>query len=489
MITSVINQSGFEKLVTGLNDWILKSFDWLFTIAGLSCVVIVLILLISPVSRIKIGGPNALPLLSRWKWFSITLCTTVATGILLWGAAEPLFHLHDSPSGLGYAANSPEAAQFAMSTMFMHWTITPYSIYTLAGLLFALMYNNQKRQENISALLFPVLRQASEGPIGVIMNILCLFALTAGMAASLGSGILTISGGLDRFTPLESSSGLNFSVGLLIVFVFTLSAVSGLQKGIKTLSDYNIKLFIFLAVFVFILGVPKESLILGWQGLTDFVVNFLPRNLMMDNRIDAAWSRSWTIFYWANWIAWTPITAIFLGKIARGYTVRQFVVFNLVLPSLFSAFWMIVFSGNAIHRSMSQPDLGLFESMNEGGPESVFYTLMDFVPLGVFISMLFLIIAFLSYVTAADSNTTAMSGICHNQKDYDTQTVQNPVILKIIWGCIIGASAVIMINYAGIDGIKMLSNIGGLPALLLIIVICIGAIRILMNPKLAKYKD
>jgi len=161
--------------------------------------------MLSPIARIKIGGPKAVPLLSKWKWFSITLCTTVATGILLWGAAEPLFHLHDSPKGLNFEANSPEAAQFAMSTMFMHWTITPYSIYTLAGLLFALMYYNQKRAENISALLFPVLRKSNEGAIGVIMNILCLFALTAGMAASLGSGILSISGGLDRFTPLQSS--------------------------------------------------------------------------------------------------------------------------------------------------------------------------------------------------------------------------------------------------------------------------------------------
>ena len=451
--------------------------------------VIVFVLFLSPISKIKIGGPDAVPLLSKWKWFSITLCTTVATGILLWGAAEPLFHLHDSPVGFDYTANSPEAAQFAMSTMFMHWTITPYSIYTLAGVLFALMYYNQKRSETISALLFPVFKKRSEGSIGTIMNVLCLFALTAGMAASLGSGILTISGGLDKFTPLESSSTLNLSVGLLIVFVFTVSAVSGLQKGIKTLSDFNIKLFIFLALFVFILGVPKESLLLGWHGLTDFVINFIPRNLMLDQRIDAAWSRSWTTFYWANWIAWTPITAIFLGKIARGYTVRQFVIFNLLLPSLFSAFWMIVFSGNAIHHSMTQANLGLYESMTTGGPESVIYSLMELIPFGVFISIIFLMITFLSYVTAADSNTTAMSGICQNSKMHDQQAAKNPVVLKIIWGSIIGSSSVIMINYAGIDGIKMLSNIGGLPALLLVIVICIGAVHILINPDLAQYKD
>jgi len=489
LITSIVNQSAFEQFVIGLNEWIIESFDWLFSIAGFSCVVLVLILFISPISQIKIGGPAAVPLLSRWKWFSITLCTTVATGILLWGAAEPLFHLHDSPEGFDYAPNSPEAAQFAMSTMFMHWTITPYSIYTLAGLLFALMYYNQKRSENISALLYPVLKHHSQGSIGIIMNILCLFALTAGMAASLGSGILTISGGLDRFTPLESSSVLNLYVGVLIVVVFTLSAVSGLQKGIKTLSDFNIKLFIFLALFVFVLGVPWESLILGWNGLIDFIVNFIPRNLLLDDRIDASWSRTWTTFYWANWIAWTPITAIFLGKIARGYTVRQFVIFNLFLPSLFSAFWMIVFSGSAIHHSIAQPELSLFDSMTNEGPESVIYTIIDLIPLGAIIGILFLIIAFLSYVTAADSNTTAMSGICQSDEEASLKSSDNPIVLKIIWGTIIGASAVIMINYAGIDGIKMLSNIGGLPALLLIIMICVGGIRILVYPNIAKYKE
>lgn len=444
-----------------------------------------LIIFFSPVATQVIGGPQATPLLSKWKWFSITLCTTLATGILLWGAAEPLYHLFETPEGLGLSPNSREAGTFAMSTMLMHWTITPYSIYTISSLLFALMFYNRHRTMDVSALLFPALGSRSTGKITTLANVLCLFALTAGMAASLGSGILTLSGGLRQVWEFSATNWTNLAIGLTIVITFTLSAISGLLKGIKILSDFNIKLFILLVLIVFIWGVPYESLQIGLDGLKDYGAHFVQRNLLLDGDIDRDWSRSWTIFYWANWIAWTPITAIFLGRIARGYTVRQFIIFNLILPSIFSGLWMVVFSGATIHHSIGSETTLWYDEMLNQGPGSTVFQLIETIPLDSILSILFVFITFLSFVTAADSNTTAMSSIS-TKNLHGSQSA--PIGLKIVWGCIIGVSAIVMINFAGIDGIKMLSTIGGFPALLLIIMICWGAIRLLINPTISQYR-
>lgn len=457
------------------------NFDWLFSWSTFGCVCIVIILYVSPISRVKIGGKEAKPLLTKWKWFVITICTTIATGILLWGAAEPLYHYHQPPSGLTEMEPSSEAARdFAMSTMYMHWTITPYSIYTIAALMFALMYYNLKQPFSVSSLLYPILGRKSYGALGTVINVICLFALVAGMSASLGAGIMTISGGAHTLfgTPIST---LSYAIiGFLIVLSFTLSSASGLMKGIRLLSDFNIRLFIILSVFIFVLGPTYDMLSIGWIGLKDFVVNFIPRSINLTN-IDKPWLQSWTVFYWANWLAWTPISAIFLGKISRGYTVRQFIQFNLLLPSLFGAIWMMIFSGITLHTESTSAQNHLFEVLQNLGEQSVIFAIFEELPLSQLISALFLFITYLSFVTAADSNTSAMSGICTKKELLSAD--EAPFIIKMSWGLIIGCVAWVMISYAGIDGLKIISTLGGFPALFLLIGICLGFIRLILNPK------
>ncbi len=474
-IYSLVDVEGFLKNATFLNDWILAKFGWLYAIATFSFLIICIWVYFSPIAKVRIGGKEATPFLSKWRWFTITLTTTVAIGILFWGTAEPLYHLHQPPKGLDITANTAEAAQFSMSTMFMHWTFTPYAIYTLAGLMFALTYYNLKQPFSLGAMLYPLIGDKAHGKFGRAIDAICLYSLVAGMAASLGAGILTIGGGIESLFGIKSSPLLLGVITLFIVLTFILSAASGLLKGIRILSSINIQIFILLFFFVLVFGPTGDMLRLGGQGLVDYVANFVPRSIYTLSIEDTSWLNSWTLFYWANWLAWTPVTALFLGRLAYGYTVRDYIHFNLLLPSIFGSLWMIVFSGTAMSIDVNSSDMILNQTLQEQGAENVIYAVFNQLPMPQVISVIFLLTSFLSYVTAADSNTSAMSGISSTGISPSSPEPSFPI--KLIWGATVGVIAWVMVAFAGIDGIKMTSNLGGFPALFLMIAIGIGMIQ------------
>jgi glycine betaine transporter len=450
---------------SGWSGWVLDHFDWLFNWSIFGCVVVVAIVYFSPLGKQVIGGKDAVPLLSPWRWFAVTVCTTVATGILFWGTAEPMYHLSSTPEA-GVA--SPQV--FALSTLFLHWTITPYAMYTLAGLIFAIAYYNRQQDFALSALLEPLFGRAITGYGGAAIDAICLFALVAGMAASLGTGALSLAGG----TGLPADPLMLGAIMVFIVGAFCISAASGLQRGIRLLSNWNVVGFILLAFFVFFSGPTVGALELAGTASVDYAANFLPRNLGLDGGIDRPWMHDWTSFYWANWYAWAPITALFLGRLGLGYTVRQFIRVNLVYTSLFGAFWMIAFGAIAIVTDGGSGPL--VAAVTELGPEAAIYELLDRLPLREFTPHFFVLLIFLSYVTAADSNVLAMSALCVN--DIRPDQPEAPLYLKFMWGAIIGLTAWTLVAYAGIDGIRLISTLGGFPAMLLIILAGLGLLRL-----------
>lgn len=479
-IYSFVDADGFLTQMKFLNQWILDRFGWLYSISTFVFLLICIAVYFSPLAKVRIGGKAAKPMLTRWRWFSITLTTTVATGILFWATAEPLAHLHNPPESLGIAPNTPEAAEFAMSTMFMHWTFTPYAIYTLAGLMFAITYYNLKQPFSIGAMLFPLLGERAKG-FGKVVDAICLYSLAAGMAASLGTGILVIGGGLETLFGIQSSPLLLALITLVIVACFIISAASGLLKGIRILASWNIRVFIAFCIFIFVFGPTASMLKLGGAGLLDYGTHFVQRSLYTLEIKDTDWLNGWTVFYWANWLAWTPITALFLGRLSYGYTVRDYIHFNLLFPSLFGCVWMTVFSGTAIQLDMAANGTPLYDVYIEQGEANVMYALFEYLPLAAVMSILYLLISFLSYVTAADSNTSAMSGI--SASGISPESPEPSFSIKLIWGVIIGTIAWVMINFAGIDGVKMSSNLGGFPALFLVIAVAVGLVKLIFKKK------
>lgn len=482
VIMSFVDLDGFLRVTISLNDMILDRFSWLFSLGSFYLLVLILFVYFSDLGKVKIGGNDATPLLSKTRWFSITLCTTLAVGVLFWTTAEPIYHLHSPPTSLGLVPGSAEAALFSISALLLHWAFTPYAIYAVPSLVFALAFYNMKLPFSIGSSLQPVLGDRVLGKNGQIIDTLALYALVTGMASSLGTGAITLVGGVGEFIDVSTTPfTLGVAVGL-IVTTFVLSAASGLQKGIAKLSALNAYLLLFIGLFVFVFGPTVYILSFGTQGLGSYLGNFFELSLFTSAVSGDEWPQKWSVFNWAVWFAWAPISALFLGKIGRGYTVREFIQVNLIFPSLFAIVWIAIFSGTAIHIDMTQAGV-LNTTLNELGVEKLLYYVFNQLPFSQIMTVVLIFIAFISYVTAADSNTDAIGNLCTTGFTADSEE-RSGFGVKVLWGSIIGVVSWTMVSFIGIDGIKMLSTLGGLPAALIILAISLTLCKWLRNPGL-----
>jgi len=478
LVASLVDFDRFLLTASAANGWILLRFDWLFSWASFAAVLLLLYVFFSKLGAVRIGGPAAKPILSRWNWFAITLCTTIATGILFWGTAESMFHISNPPDFAGVAAHSEGAARFALSSMFMHWTITPYAIYAVPALAFALAHFNLGKPYSLSGPLSLVFGRAATGRGGAIIDAIGLYALVAGVAASLGAGVLSLTGGLGAIAGVPDGPLIKLAITASIVFLFVISSISGIQRGIRILSDINIKFFFVLCIFILVFGPTRAIISLGVESAGIYIAEFIPRSLNLGDRAGDQWTRDWTVFYFANWLAWAPITALFLGRISVGYTVREFLMFNLVGPAMFGAFWMTVFGGAAINID-SLSGGALTAALEAGGPEAVVYVLFEALPLAGAVTLAFVALTFISFVTAMDSNTHSIAGVCLKPSAPGGHNGRPALFVKIFWGVLVGAVAWVMTSTTGIDGVRMLSNLGGLPGLF--ILIAMGAVIVVLR--------
>ncbi|MEL7128996.1 MAG: BCCT family transporter [Pseudomonadota bacterium] len=468
-VWSMVNLEAFFAAASAANTWILKTFGYAFALAVLSFVLTCAWVFVSPLAHVRIGGPDAKPILSTWNWFSITLCTTIAIGILFWAMAEPMFHVYDAGTrDLGEDPGAPR--QFALVSLFMHWTISPYAIYTVPSLVFALSFHNFKTANSVSGPLQLLAGRRFPARLSEGLDALVLISLILGMAASLGAGMLLLAGGIGSLAKVSTTPALLALIAIAIVVLVLISSLTGLLKGIRILSDINTKFFFAFVAFVFVFGPSGEILMGALRALWGYGVEFAPRSLMVGIGGDRDWANAWTIFYWANWLAWAPVTAMFLGRIAVGYTVRTFILVNLVLPAVFSMVWMSVLGGFAISTD-AELGGGLKQVLDADGPEAVAFEAITVLPLSGILIVALLALSFVSYVTAADSNTEAIRMICEGEADDTVGAIQagrTGAVTKIMWMILLGGTAWLMTAFSGLDGIRMLSNLGGLPALFIV---------------------
>ncbi len=472
---SIVNYDEFISAIAGVNAWILDQFAWAFNVGAFVALAVLLVVALSPIGKVRIGGRFAEPILSRWNWFAITLCTTIAIGILFWATAEPITHFNRPPAFSGADPRSPEAATFAMSSLFLHWSITPYALYAVPALAFALAHHNLGAPYSLSGPLSLALGPLARGPGAAVIDAVAVFALVAGIAASLGAGALTLAGGLASMTALESGPMLRGLVMAAIVLAFVGSSVSGLQRGIRFLSDLNAKFFFALVAIVLVAGPTGEMLAAGGRGLVQYVAEFVPRSVDFTSGRDP-WIRDWTVFYWANWLAWAPITALFLGRISIGYTVREFLLVNLLAPAVFAIGWMTVFGGTALILDAA-PSAPLSAALASDGPEALIYVVLETLPYAGALVAVFVLLSFVSFVTAADSNTTSISAVCMTPEGH-AHARRATLVVKMMWGVIIGLVAWIMTATNGVDGVRMISVLGGFPALAILFGSAIALLRL-----------
>lgn len=480
IILNFTNYDAFLEYTTLAKDFMTIEMGWIFSLVGVASLIIIIAVYFSPLGDVKIGGPNAKPILNKFSWFTITLCTTIAAGIMFWGTAEPIWHLAYPPSSLGIEPMSGAAAKFAMETMYLHWTFVPYAIYAVPTIVFAFAYYNMRRSFSVGSEIAPILKENSSKKFDNIIDAVVIFAVAAGISASFGTSILNMGGGMNALFGIANDKTLWIILTIVGTVAFVVSSSTGLLKGIRILSDFNVFLYVIILGALLLFGPTAYMFGLGTEALGGFFTNLFDKALFTGVGSGDTWASGWTVFYWSNWLAWAPVSAVFLARITYGYQIKEAVTMNFIIPSIFSAIWMTILSGAAINFQMTGV-VDLLAIMTEQGSAAAGYAVLKQLPLSTILIGIYLFAVLISFVTATDSTTNAMASISSSGIKDGKQ--EAPLYIKIIWGTTVGLVSLIFITTLGIDGIKMLSNLGGFPALFLGVLSIVSLGLIMVNPK------
>jgi len=465
---ALFDNENFIEITSSIHHWLLDNFGWLYLLSAFLLVISCFIVFFSPIGNVRIGGKDAKPILTKWQWSSITLCSSVAIGLLFFASAEPIIDMAYPPKFLGSEPLSKETAVFGLAAVFMHWSLTTYALYSIPALAFALAYYNFKREFSISSAMFVGSNVQLNATTKELIDAVALIALVAGMITSLGSSILMLEGGINALFDTQIGTNALALIAALVMIASALSAASGLHKGITFLSDWNAKAFIVFSLLILVLGPTSFIANAGLDSLSMYLSNFVVWSLDTGVVTEDPWPKDWTIFFWAAWYAWAPIVAIFLGKISRGYTVKQFLIFNVAMPAAFVLFWCSIFGGYSIYLELTANNV-LSNTLNQKGPGAIIWELMQDLPGSIFFIGFFLIMAFVSYVTASDSAIDAISGTCVESSNEHGEEPKSPLFIKLIWGGIIALLACILTINSGLDGLKLVSTIGGFFGMLIVV--------------------
>lgn len=478
---NLTDSTAFNAWIQGVNGWITTNFGWFIILLSVIIFLVCIAIYFSDFGKIRIGGEQAKPVMRTWEWFSINICTTIACGIIFWSAAESIQHLLHPPESLGLEPMSAEAAKFAMSAIYTHWTVLPYGIYTIAAVMFAFGYYNLRKSFSLGTMITVLSGGKEHRALNAVIDSVCLFTLIAGLAGSLGVGVLNLSGGLHNLLGLTSNARLWTVVMAIITITFLLSAASGIMHGVRRLSNLNVYIYIFIVLFVLIFGGTRFICTFSVESLGQYIGNFFNQSLYTGAFDHDGWAGAWPVFYMCSWMAWAPITAIFLGRIAYGRRIKDLVAMNLFSTPLFSVIWFSIMSGSTINFALNHPDSHMIEAYTSG-IENTIYQLFENMPATELLTVIFLIAVFLSFVTAADSTTIAMADLTTRGVDLDHP--DSPKWMKAIWAILTALISLIMMNVGkGADGLKIITNIGGLPAALFLLLVVISAIIVLFKPK------
>ncbi|MFC7494120.1 MULTISPECIES: BCCT family transporter [unclassified Nocardioides] len=444
-------------------SWVMDDMGWLFVTTASAFVVFVIWLAASRFGNIPLGRDDEEPEFRTVSWIAMMFSAGMGIGLMFYGVSEPISHFVTPPPGTGEASN-PEAVQHAMATTLFHWTLHPWAIYAVVGLAIAYGVYRKGRLQLISAAFEPILGDRTKGGWGKLIDMLAIFATLFGSAASLGLGALQISSGLEIVGGIgEVGNGLLVGIIAVLTVAFILSAVSGVAKGIQWLSNINMVLAIVLALFLFVVGPTVFMLNLVPTSIGSFIGD-LP---MMAARTGAeggetsTWLEGWTVFYWAWWISWTPFVGMFIARISRGRTVRQFVSGVLLVPSLVSLVWFCVFGGAAIDLQKAGTDIA---GAGGGAVESQLFTTLESFPLSTLTSILVMVLVGIFFVSGADAASIVMGTL----SERGTQHPSRPTV--IFWGVATGAVAAVMLLVGGDDALTGLQNITIVAALPFVVV-------------------
>jgi choline/glycine/proline betaine transport protein len=469
-------------LFSFLQNFITDKFGWLFIILVNAALVLCIYLAMSRYGDIRLGNQTERPQYKLFSWIGMLFSAGIGIGLVYWGTAEPLYHFMAPPMG---EAETVAAAKQAMDISFLHWGLHAWAIYTIVALSLAYFHFRRGLPLSIRSTLYPILGKKIYGPWGHTVDILAVFGTMFGVVTSLGLGVMQINSGLEKLFGIPNSLTIQFALIAFITVLAAISVMMGLDKGIKRLSDINIGFTIVLLAFMVILGPTLFIFDSFIENIGNYIVAIVPLGTWGESYSGTDWQSAWTIFYWAWWVSWAPFVGIFIARISRGRTIREFTLGVLLIPMLILFFWFTTFGGVAIHMELASAVTGISPGLVEAvqaDSGSAIFKLVEYYPLAKPITLLIVVMIMLWFVTSSDSASFVIDMLTAGG---DTNP---PKIQRLFWATTEGVIAAILLAAGGLSALKAAAIIAGLPFAIVIFVMMYALLRGLSRDRLILYR-
>ncbi len=465
VVWGIMAPANFGSAANGLFNFLVEKFGWLYLVSMFIFVAFCVYLAFSKYGKVKLGPDDSVPEYSNLSWFGMLFGSGMGIGLVFWGVAEPLNH-YLSPPGLEGA--TAQAANFAIKQSFFHWGFHPWANYAVIGLALAYFQFRKNAPGLISSIFVPLIGEKGvKGPIGKGIDILAIFATVAGVATSLGIGTLQINSGLNFMFGIPTTTVVQLAIIAVITFIYIWTAVSGIDKGIKVLSDLNLILAFAILALCIIVG-PKIAMINSLtNGIGMYLDQFVYDSFHIEAFGDNSWIGGWTIFYWAWWIAWAPFVGTFIARISKGRTIKEFVVGVILAPSLASFIWFAVFGSLGINLGAE------IAAQATKVTETAFFIVLSKYPLGYLISLIALFLLGTFFITSANSATFVL-GMMSQQGDLNPTNKK-----KIIWGLVQALLAFALLIAGGLKALQTASIAAAFPFAIVMIAACFSLMKAL----------
>ena len=454
-----------------------SSFDWLFLLAGNVFVIFTVALIFTPYGSIRLGGKEATPDYSYIGWFAMLFAAGMGIGLMFFGVLEPVYHMAISeplgtPSpfdanGVLIPENVEAARQMGLAATIYHWGLHPWAIYAVVALALALFSYNKGLPLSVRSAFYPILGERVWGWWGHIIDILAVFATLFGLTTSLGIGAQQANAGLEHVFGIPNNITVQVILIIGITSIALFSVVRGLDGGVKLLSEINMAIAALLLLFVFFVG-PTATIITDFgKGLVAYIVD-LPALSNPFGREDTGYMQGWTSFYWAWWISWSPFVGMFIARVSRGRTVREFIICVLLIPSLVCVMWMAVFGGTAIDQVLTDPTASAVKAnvIDSYSPELSLFAMLEGLPLSAITSFIGVVLVIVFFVTSSDSGSLVIDTITAGGK------VDAPVPQRVFWASFEGLVAIVLLLGGGLTALQAMVISTGLPFTLILLAMC-----------------
>lgn len=465
ILLTIMFRDQANEFFSNAMSFITGNFGWFLILAANAFILAAIFFAFSRFGNIRIGGNEAKPEFTTAAWFAMLLSAGMGIGLMFWSVGEPMFH-YSSPSPMftGIEGNTPEAAQAAMGITYFHWGIHPWGIYAIVGLGLAFFAYNRGLPLTVRSIFYPILGNKIYGFWGNLIDVLSVLATLMGLATSLGLGVKQVNAGLNFLFGLQVSTTSQVILIAVITAFATLSVMSGLDGGVKRLSQWNMGLAGTLMVFLLIAG-PTVYILRGFTQNFGYYLTKLPEiSLWTETFRETNWQGSWTVFYWAWWISWSPFVGMFIARISKGRTVREFILGVMLIPTLLSFVWMSVFGGSAIYLQ-SSGSADIIEAVNANVATALF-VMFKYFPFTQLLSLVGIVLVTVFFVTSSDSGSLVVDHLTSGGK------LDSPIPQRVFWAIMEGVVASVLLIGGGLTTLQTAAVSTGLPfAVILLLII------------------